>query len=162
MWQAILGVLISNNFWKSAIGIGALITLFAVIAKKGLFSFNGHGLSVGTAESERAIVRQQIEFCKTQTETMANKLIDSYKDADEWRIRYICERVYDIWIEAISCNHITKDTFYIQNKFEKVWSIILKETFTESFSNDEFKKVVFEECKKVVERLVDIKDYYSK
>lgn len=162
MWNAIQGILTDGNFLKSVIGIGALIILFAVIAKKGLFSFKGHGLSVGTAESERAIVRQQIEFCKTQTETMANKLIETYKDADEWRIRYICERIYDIWIEAISYNHITKDPFYIQNKFEKVWAIILKETLTESFSNDELKKVVFEECKKVIERLVDIKEYYSK
>lgn len=162
MWSALQEILTSNNFWKTVIGIVALVILFAVLVKKRLISFKGHGLSVGTAESERAIVRQQIEFCKTQTETMANQLIDQHKDADEWRIRYICELVYDIWIETISYNHITKDSFYIQNKFEKVWSIILKESFTESFSNDEFKKVVFEECKKVIERLVDIKDYYSK
>ena len=93
---------------------------------------------------------------------MTNYIISSYKGADEWRIKYICELVYDIWIEAISYNHITKDSFYIQNKFEKVWSVILKETVTERFSSEEFKKIVFEECKKVVERLVDIKEYYSK
>lgn len=162
MWQAIQSALTSDNFWKSVIGIGALVILFAILVKKGLISFKGHGLSVGTAESERTIVRQQIEFCKTQAETMANQLIDSYKDADKCRIKYICELVYDIWIEAISYNHITKDPFYIQNRFEKVWAVILKETSTESFSNDAFKKVVFEECKKVIERLVDIKDYYSK
>lgn len=160
--DSLFAYLSSENFWKSVIGIGALIILFAVLVKKRLISFKGHGLSVGTAESERTIVRQQIEFCKTQTETMSNKLIEQHKEADEWRIKYICELIYDIWIEAISYNHITKDLFYIQNKFEKVWAIILKESFNEAFSSEEFKKVVFEECKKVIERLVDIKDYYSK
>lgn len=162
MWEAILGIFTSGNFLQIVLGIAALITLFAFLVKKGLISFKGHGFNVGTAENERTILRQQIEFCKTQTETTANKLIDLYKDVDEWRIKYICELVYDIWIEAISYNHITKDSFYIQNKFEKVWAIILKETFNERFSSEEFKKVVFDECKKVVERLVDIKDYYSK
>lgn len=162
MWNAIQGILTDGNFLKSVVGIGMLVALLAFLAKKGIISFKGKGLRIGSAENERVIVRQQIEFCKTQTETMANYIISSYKGTDEWRIKYICELVYDIWIEAISYNHITKDSFYIQNKFEKVWAVILKETFTERFSSEEFKKIVFEECKKVVERLVDIKDYYSK
>lgn len=162
MWTAIQGILTDGNFLKSVVGIGMLVALLAFLAKKGIISFKGKGLNIGSAENERIIVRQQIEFCKTQTETMANYIISSYKDADEWRIKYICELVYDIWIEAISYNHITKDSFYIQNKFEKVWAVILKETFTETFSSEEFKKIAFDECKKVVERLVDIKEYYSK
>lgn len=162
MWTAIQGILTDGNFLKSVAGIGMLVALLAFLAKKGIISFKGKGLRIGSAENERVIVRQQIEFCKTQTETMANYIISSYKGADEWRIKYICELVYDIWIEAISYNHITKDSFYIQNKFEKVWAVILKETFTERFSSEEFKKIVFDECKKVVERLVDIKEYYSK
>ena len=162
MWTALFTFLASDNFLKAVLGIAALVVLFSVLVKKRLISFKGKGLKIGSAENERIIVRQQIEFCKTQTETMANYIISSYKDADEWRIKYICELVYDIWIEAISYNHITKDSFYIQNKFEKVWAIILKETFIEAFSSEEFKKIVFDECKKVVERLVDIKEYYSK
>lgn len=162
MWTALFTFLASDNFLKAVLGIAALVVLFSVLVKNRLISFKGKGFNIGSAENERIIVRQQIEFCKTQTETMANKLVDSYKDADEWRIRYICELVYDIWIEAISYNHITKDSFYIQNKFEKVWAVILKETFIEAFSSEEFKKIVFDECKKVVERLVDIKEYYSK
>ena len=162
MWTALFTFLASDNFLKAVLGIAALVVLFSVLVKKRLISFKGKGLNIGSAENERIIVRQQIEFCKTQTETMANYIISSYKDADEWRIKYICELVYDIWIEAISYNHITKDSFYIQNKFEKVWAIILKETFIEAFSSEEFKKIVFDECKKVVERLVDIKEYYSK
>lgn len=162
MWTAIQGILTDGNFLKSVVGIGMLVALLAFLAKKGIISFKGKGLKIGSAENERLILRQQIEFCKTQTETMENYIIGSYKGADEWRIKYICELIYDIWIEAISYNHITKDSFYIQNKFEKVWAVILKETFTERFSSEEFKKIVFEECKKVVERLVDIKEYYSK
>ena len=151
-------LLISDNFWKAAVGIGALITLLATLAKKGLISFKGKGLSVGTADSERMIVRNQIEFCKVHTENLANMLLEHFYNVDEWRVRYACELVFDIWVEAISFNHITKDSFYEQNKFEKVWSVLQKE----SFDDDTIKESIENECKKVVERLVDIKEYYSK
>lgn len=162
MWEAIQAVLTSDNFWKSVIGVGALIILFAVLAKEGLISFKGHGLSVGTAESERTIVRQQIEYVRTQTEIMANQLINASSDADEWRIRYICELVEDIWIDTISYNHISKDSFYIQNKFDKVWAIVLREAATEQFRDEKFKNHIMNACKEVIDRLVDIKEYYSK
>ena len=162
MWQAIQEVLTSDNFWKSVIGIGALIILFAVLVKKQLISFKGHGLSVGTAESERAIVRQQIEYVRTQAEIMSNQLINTFGDADEWRIRYICELIEDVWIDAISFNHLTRDSFYVENKFDKVWSIILRETVTEQFRNDKFKERIMNVCKEVVDKLVSIKEYYSK
>lgn len=155
-------LLTSDNFWKAALSTSALVILLGVLAKKGLIAYKGKGLSVGSADSERTIVRQQIEYTKTAVEIMTNQLITAFESADEWRVRYICELIYDVYIEAISFNHITKDSFYIETKADKIWAIIQRETVTENFKNDEFKRTVYNECKKVIEKLVDIKEYYSK
>ncbi len=158
MWESIKGVLISENFLQSVIGVGALIVILAVLAKSGLLSFKGKGLTIGTVESERTIVRNQIEYCKTWTGNLTNQLMSHFSNVDEWRIRYVSELVFDITVEMVSFNHITKDDFYIKNKFEKVWAVLQKE----GMDDESIKQHIETECKKVVERLVDIKEYYSK
>lgn len=155
-------LLTSDNFWKAALSIGALVILLGVLAKKGLIAYKGKGLSVGHESIERTIIRQQIEYVRTQAEIMSNQLITTFDSADEWRIRYICELIEDVWIDAISFNHLTRDSFYIENKFDKVWAIILRETVTEQFRNDKFKERIMTICKEVVDKLVSIKEYYSK
>ena len=162
MAEAAATILTSPNALLCIGGVIAIIILIAYISKQGLLSFKGKGLTVGRDSIERTVIRQQIEFVRIHTEIMSNQLIHSSKNADEWRIRYLSELIEDVWIDAISFNHITKDTFYIENKFNKVWSIIIKETSTEQFQNDDFKKVIFDTCKEVIEKLVDIKDYYGK
>lgn len=144
------------------VGILAIIVVLAILAKKGIISFKSKGFSIGSAESERTIVRQQIEYCETAVALMTDKLIATFKDADEWRIRYICELIYDVWISAVSFNHITKDKFYIESKAMKVWAIIQRETSTDPFKSEDFRKMVYDECSKVINQLVDIKEYYSK
>ena len=158
MWESIKEVLVSENFLQTVVGVGALIIILAVLAKRGLLSFKGKGLTIGTAESERTIVRNQIEFCKTWTENLTSKMMAHFNTVDEWRIRYTSELVFDILIEMVSFNHITKDDFYIKNKFDKVWAVFQKE----GMDDESIKQYIESECKKVVERLVDIKEYYSK
>lgn len=158
MWESIKEVLTSENFLQTAVGVGALIVIIAVLAKRGLLSFKGKGLTIGTAESERTIVRNQIEYCKTQTENLTSQLIEHFNTVDEWRIRYVSELVFDVWVESISYNNITKDDFYVKNKFDKIWAVLQKE----GMDDESIKQHIEAECKKVVERLVDIKEYYSK
>lgn len=159
--ESVATILTSPNAVYVISGIIIIICLLAYFGKKGLISFRGKGLSVGAVDAERTIVRQQIEYCKTATEIMTNKLIKDNPKTDEWRIKYICELVYDVYIEAISYNHITKDTFYVDNKFDKIWAIVLRETVTDAFQNEEFKQFIYKECKAVIEKLVDIKEYYN-
>ena len=85
-------------------------------------------------------------------------MIAHFNTVDEWRIRYVSELVFDIWVESISYNNITKDDFYIKNKFDKIWAVLQKE----GMDDESIKQHIEAECKKVVERLVDIKEYYSK
>lgn len=160
--EHIATILTSSNALLIITGLIILVGLLGWFGKKGIISFKGKGLSVGHESIERTVVRQQIEYTKTAVELMTNQLTTTFESADEWRVRYICELIYDVYIEAISFNHITKDTFYIETKADKIWAIIQRETVTANFKNDEFKRAVYDECKKVIERLVDIKEYYSK
>ena len=158
MWESLKDIFISDNFGSIIIGICALIILLAYLVKKGIFSFKGKGLTVGISnEEELSIVRKQIEFCKIHSENLSNMLLSYFKNDNEWHIKYVSELIFDMWIKAISFNNITKDSFYIQNKFEIIWSILSRE----GLKDETIKKYIKNECKKVVERLVDIKEYYS-
>lgn len=161
MWQAIQEVLISNNFWKSVIGIGALVILFAVLARKGLISFKGHGLNVGNSEVERTIIRNQIMFCKTEISDFYNK-VPYFEGRDDWRVKYIMEKCLDVLVDAVSLNHITKEPVYIELKCRAVWDEVLQNTDNTNILTADFKKVVYDETKHIIEKLVEIREYYDK
>ena len=91
MWEAIQGVLTSDNFFKSVIGVGILVILFAILAKKGLISFKGKGLKVGNNDTERTIIRNQIMFVKTEISDFYSRIPD-FEGRDEWRLKYIMEK----------------------------------------------------------------------
>lgn len=161
MWQAIQEVLISNNFWKSVIGIGALIILFAVLVRKGLISFKGHGLNVGNSDAERTIIRNQIMFVKTEISDFYNR-IPGFEGRDEWRLRYIMEKCLDVIVDAISLNHLTLEPVYVDLKCRAVWDEILQNSDDPHILTDDFKKVVYDETKHIIEKLIEIREYYNK
>lgn len=161
MWQAIQGVLTSDNFWKSVIGVGALIILFAVLVKKGLVSFKGHGLNVGNNDTERTIIRNQIMFVKTEISDFYSKIPD-FEGRDEWRLKYILEKCLDVLVDAVSLNHLTLEPVYLELKCRAVWDEVLQNADDTNILTDDFKKVVYDETKHIIEKLIEIREYYNK
>lgn len=161
MWQAIQVVLTSDNLWKSVIGIGVLVILFAVLVKKGLISFKGRGLSVGNNEVERTIIRNQIMFVKTEISDFYNR-IPSFEGRDEWRLKYIMEKCLDVIVDAISLNHLTLEPVYVDLKCRAVWDEVLQNADNVNILTDDFKKVVYDETKHIIEKLIEIREYYNK
>ena len=161
MWQAIQGVLTSDNFWKSVIGIGALIILLAILVKKGLISFKGKGLKVGNNDAERTIIRNQIMFCKTEISDFYNK-VPNFDGRDEWRLKYTMEKCLDVLVDAISLNHLTLEPVYLELKCRAVWDEVLQNADNASILTDDFKKVVYDETKHIIEKLIEIREYYNK
>lgn len=161
MWQAIQAVLTSENFWKSVIGIGALIILFAILAKKGLISFKGHGLKVGNNDTERTIIRNQIMFVKTEISDFYNK-IPNFEGREEWRLKYIMEKCLDVLVDAISLNHLTLEPVYLELKCRAVWDEVLQNADNVSILSDDFKKVIYDETKLIIEKLIEIREFYNK
>lgn len=161
MWDALQGILTSDNFWKTTVGIGALVILFAILVKKGLISFKGKGLKVGNSDTERTIIRNQIMFVKTEISDFYNKVPD-FEGRDEWRLRYIMEKCLDVLVDAISLNHLTLEPVYVNLKCRAVWDEVLQNSDNTSILTDDFKKVVYDETKHIIEKLIEIRGYYNK
>ena len=161
MWDALQGILTSENFLKSVVGIGALVILFAILVKKGLISFKGKGLKVGNSDTERTIIRNQIMFVKTEISDFYNKVPD-FEGRDEWRLRYIMEKCLDVLIDAVSLNHLTLEPVYIDLKCRAVWDEVLQNSDNMNILTDDFKKVVYDETKHIIEKLIEIREYYNK
>lgn len=161
MWQAIQVILTSDNFWKAVVGIGSLVILLAILVKKGLISFKGKGLKVGNNEVERTIIRNQIMFCKTEISDFYSKIPD-FEGRDDWRLRYIMEKCLDVLVDAISLNHLTLEPVYVDLKCRAVWDEVLQNSGNTNILTDDFKKVVYDETKHIIEKLIEIREYYNK
>lgn len=160
MWAALQGILTSDNFWKTIVGIGALVILLAILAKKGLISFKGKGLKVGNNDVERTIIRNQIMFVKTEISDFYGK-IPYFEGRSEWRLRYIMEKCLDVLVDAISLNHVTLDPVYVDLKCRAVWDEVLQNAGNVSILTDDFKKVVYDEVKHIIEKLIEIREFYN-
>lgn len=161
MWEAIQNILTSDNFWKTIVGIGALVILFAILVKKGLISFKGKGLKVGNSETERTIIRNQIMFVKTEISDFYNRIPD-FEGRDEWRLKYIMEKCLDVIVDAVSLNHLTLEPVYVNLKCRAVWDEVLQNADNTNILTDDFKKVVYDETKHIIEKLIEIREYYNK
>ena len=161
MWEAICGVLTSDNFWVVVVGVGALVILLAILVKKGLISFKGKGLKVGNSEVERTIIRNQIMFVKTEISDFYNR-IPNFEGRDEWRLKYIMEKCLDVIVDAVSLNHLTLEPVYVDLKCRSVWDEVLQNADNTNILTDDFKKVVYDETKHIIEKLIEIREYYNK
>lgn len=161
MWEAIQGVLTSDNFWKAVVGVSALVILLAILVKKGLISFKGKGLKVGNSEVERTIIRNQIMFVKTEISDFYNR-IPNFEGRDEWRLKYIMEKCLDVIVDAVSLNHLTLEPVYVDLKCRSVWDEVLQNADNTNILTDDFKKVVYDETKHIIEKLIEIREYYNK
>lgn len=158
---------ITNMDWKSIGILGTvlilLILIITLLAKTGLIKFKGKGLTIGYDDKVRAIVRQQTEYCKAMVDTFITTVVDKeYEKTDKWKKRYIAELCNDVFVDAITFNHITRDTFYIENKTDKIFAIICKYSNLDCFKTKDFRLKIYEEVSKVINKMVDIKEYYEK
>lgn len=158
MWEAI-----------SKLGTTPLTLLFAagliicviVMIKKGIISFKGKGLTVGNNETERTIIRNQIMFVNTEISDFYSK-IPFFDGRDEWRLKFIMEKCLDVFVDAISLNHITLEPMYIELKCRAVWDEVLQNSDNPTILSDDFKKTIYDETKKIIEKLISIREYYNK
>ena len=138
-----------------------LIVIIAILAKKGIVSFKGKGLTVGNNETERTIIRNQIMFVNTEISDFYNK-IPFFDGRDEWRLKFIMEKCLDVFVDAISLNHITLEPMYVELKCRAVWDEVLQNSDNPNILTDDFKKTIYDESKKIIEKLISIREYYNK
>lgn len=160
MWDFIKAV--STSVYIIPVLIFTLIVLCTVILliKKGLISINTKAVKVGTSESERAIIRQQIEWVHLHCDSL-EKSLPHPQNYDIWRGKYILERMYDEIVDWITFNHICTSEGYISIKQERIWATIQSLVRKEEFSSPEFKEFIYNDTEYIIRRLVHIRQVYN-
>ena len=142
-----------------------LIVIIAILAKKGIFSFNAFGLKIDNGNDERdierTIIRSQIQYVKSAVSDFYDDIPD-FEGRDEWRLRYICERIISVFTDIISFNHISKEKIYTEMKQASIWAVIINNTASDIMTSDEFKNVVYAKTAEILDKLISIREYYKK
>lgn len=162
-WLA--SVLTSSNAIPIIIIVVLLVVIIAILAKKGIVSFKGKGLTVGNGNDERdierTIIRSQIQYVKSAVSDFYDDIPD-FPNRDEWRLKYICERIISVFTNIISFNHISREKIYTEMKQSEIWAVIINNTASEIMTSDEFKNIVYTKTAEILDKLISIREYYKK
>ena len=161
-WLA--SILNNPNSWKSFIFFFITLITLIILVKKGIISFKGKGLTVGNNDErdiERTIIRSQIQYVKSAVSDFYDDIPD-FPNRDEWRLRYICERIISVFTDIISFNHISKEKIYTEMKQASIWAVIINNTAADIMTSDEFKDVVYKKTEEILDKLISIREYYKK
>lgn len=156
--ESMATILTSSNLIPLAVIAVVLICLLAYLSRMGIFSFNGKGLKVGGDETERKIVRQQLEYTDI---TLDATYSDLPKELQNDHALVVISKVKDQFERMIVFNHITDDDEYISLKKDVVYSTVVKWTTDDYFKTDEFRKYIYELTEKIIKRFVKIRKTYS-
>lgn len=149
----------------------ALIILVALVIgliyrgiKKGTFSFNGHGVTIGqTRENELRIVREQLQHMERIADATINDIPAHLREGlHYYRAKYVISKFKDFMEVLIIYNHITKDETYVSLKQQEAYALVMKITDDEFFKTEEFKAYMFKLVKDIICSLVDVRLAYSK
>lgn len=161
-WLA--SVLTSSNAIPIIIIVVLLVVIIAILAKKGIVSFKGKGLTVGNGNDERdierTIIRSQIQYVKSAVSDFYDDIPD-FPNRDEWRLKYICEKIISVFTDIISFNHISREKIYTEMKQASIWAVIINNTTASIMTSDEFKNVVYAKTAEMLDKLIEIREYYK-
>ena len=152
-----LKVLAGNGIW-SLLTVVFVFLVLCLLVKKGILSFKGHGVTLGTADSESKIRNMQQLFSKSLFE---GTVADLPKDCEYYHKRFVISQCLDEVERMIRENHITDDDTYIETEYQIIYSIVLKYTVIDYFRKDEFKTYLHDLIEKLVKQLVKIRKQYS-
>lgn len=160
MWESISNVLTSGNAVAVLLTLIVLIIILAILAKTGIFQFNGKGVTIGDNEDERAIIRQQIEWSQLFVQSMQQHPI--FEGSDTYHTLYVLEKAFDEVLSWIVFNHISDSENYISIKQEKIWNLIQTLVTERKFTTEEFKQIIYDNTEILIKRLVHIRKNYRK
>ena len=152
-----LKALASNGIWSLLTVVFVFIVLY-VMVKKGTLTFKGHGVTLGTAESEAKIRNMQQLYAKTLLE---GTIADIPEECEYYHKRFVISQCLDEVERLIRENHITDDDTYIETEYQIIYAIILKHTTTDYFRKDKFKAYLHDLIERLVKQLVKIRKQYS-
>lgn len=162
MWETIGKVLTSPNagiVLTFCLFIGIIVWL---LTKSGLLNIHTENVSLGAANAEREIIRQQVEWARLHFEAIETQLDFKDENYDQWRGKYVAERLYDEVVDWITFNHLNMSSAYIEVKQEKILVLLHSLTDREEFRTPEFEQFMRDDTRKSIEKLIQIREVYKK
>ena len=159
----LVSILNNPNSWKSFLFFFITLIILIILVKKGIISFKGKGLTVGNNDErdiERTIIRSQIQYVKSAISDFYDDIPD-FEGRDEWRLKYICEKIISVFTDFISFNHISREKIYVQMKQAAIWAVIINNTTASIMTSDEFKDTVYKNVAEILDKLIEIREYYK-
>lgn len=139
------------------------VVLVVICIKYGNIKVNTDKIKLGidSGETERAIMRNQKDWCKLSLEAFERNMpkFDSY---DAIRGQLVLEKIYDEMVDWIMLNHIRTESKYIEIKQANIWNIVQKWTVNEHFKTEEFHEILNKHVKNDIEMMVKIRKDYNK
>ena len=168
MWESIAKVLTSDNatdafhFLTMAVFVTLAVLLILVfLSKKGLVKLNTKHIKIGTDETERNIIRQQVEYAHTFLISLEPKIKDlGAEDYDDYLTKYCLERAYDEVVNWITFNHITRGEHYIEIRQQKLTALMYSLGIKPQYRTQEFKDRMYAWIKELIFALVDIRESF--
>lgn len=152
-----LSLLAGNGVW-SLLTVVFIFIVLCIMIKKGILSFKGHGVSLGTADSEAKIRNMQQLYAKSLFEGTEN---DMPKDCETYHRKFVISQCLDEVERMIRENHITGDDTYIETEYQIIYSIVLKYTSIDYFRQEVFKDYLHDLVEKLIKQLVKIRKQYG-
>lgn len=158
--EIIKDILTSSNGIVIAV---LFILLLLVCMKYGNIKVNTDKIQLGidSSEAERAIMRNQKDWCKLSLEAFERNL-PKFEGYDTIRGQLVLEKIYDEMLEWIMLNHIRTERRYVEIKQANVWNIVQKWTVNDNFKSEDFHQILDEQIKNDIEMLVKIRQDHNK
>lgn len=162
MWETIKEILSGENATQTFIFIIVILCFIIFGVKGSLIKISTPHVKIGVDEIERAILRQQTEWTLNFVNGLYGIITEKYPQIDPLKTKYVLERIYDEIVIWIMFNHITRSEMYIMVKQEKLRGVVFSMDVSDVIRSDEFTSMMNAWTKEIVNRLVDIREYYSK
>lgn len=156
----LVDIINSPNFARLSTITVVLIMIAWFLSKSGILSIHTKYVTLGIADKERNIIRQQMIHAHQSCQAFL-QLVPHNSDFNEWRGKCIAELVYDEMINWIILNHIEDTDSYISLRQKAIWNIILSNVYKPEHKTDEFRDIVYKHVSDDIKIFVKIRKTYS-
>ena len=164
MWDAIREILTSSNAVGVLLILGffviVLIIVAVVLIKGNYFQIRTEAFSIGFADRERNIIRQQMDYVWLHLEE-AEANLPKDEDYDAHLGREIILTVYKVYTNWISFNHINRTDKYITLKQKELIAVVNKLTINEKYKGEDFKQYIRDDTRETILELLNIRETFK-
>ena len=164
MWEAIKEILTSSNAVGVLLILGFLLVVCIIVAvvliKCNVFQVHTQTVSIGYAERERNIIRQQQDYVWNHLQE-AEANLPKDEDYDEQLGQIIIMKVYIKYTEWIAFNHLTRSDNYIHVKQSSLVQLVNTLTVNERYKGEDFKQYIRDDTRDTMLELLKIREAFK-